>query len=160
MRSGFLLALIGAMMAVAPLQAIADGWSRYTNARFAYVIDVPPGFEAIAEADNGDGGVARSALGHAELRVWGGYVMDSSVESEAEERIGADRVDGWAISYRRTGSYTASWSGQKGARVFYQRTAKGCNSAYIHFHLEYDRDDLDAYNNIIIRLARSLKPIC
>ncbi|UVC11052.1 hypothetical protein IHQ71_10990 [Rhizobium sp. TH2] len=160
MRSGFLVALVSAVMAVAPLQAIAGDWSRYDNVRFAYAIDIPPDFSEVAEAENSDGGVSASADGKAELRVWGGYLVDSDFKSEIAGRVQSDTSEGWAISYdRRTGT-NASWSGSKSGRVFYARSMKGCDDAAIYFRLEYDRADLDAYHGIVGRLVKSLHATC
>lgn len=160
MRSLVTAAIVGAVMIVTPLAAIAAGWGHYINVRFAYAIDIPPGFSDVAEADNSDGGVSISADGKAKLRAWGGYLVDTDFKSEIEVRVQADSLDGWAISYdRRTGSI-ASWSGSKGGRVFYERSMKGCDDAAIYFRLEYDRTDLDAYNNIVGRLVKSLHPTC
>ena len=153
-------ALICAVMAVAPLVAIAAGWGHYVNVRFAYAIDIPPGFSNVAEADNSDGGVSTSADGKAELRAWGGYLVDTRFKSEIAGRVQSDTSGGWAISYDRRTAGNASWSGSKDGRVFYMRAVKGCDGAAIYFRLEYDRADLDRYNQIVGRLVKSLRPTC
>jgi hypothetical protein len=160
MRSRYLVTLAGVVMTVASFHAIADDWGRYANVRFAYAIDIPPGFSGVAEAENSDGGVSASADGSADLRVWGGYLVDRDFKSDIAARVQSDTSEGWVISYdRRTGS-NASWSGAKGSRVFYARSIKGCDDAAIHFRLEYDRADLDAYHDIVGRLVKSLHPTC
>jgi hypothetical protein len=160
MRSGFLAALIATILAVLPFDAGAADWSRYDNARFAYAIDIPPGFSRVAEADNSDGGVSTSADGKAELRIWGAYLVDSDFKSEIAGRVESDRSEGWAISYDRRTAKSASWSGSKGARIAYSRAVKGCDGAAIYFRIEYDRADMDGYSDIVGRLVKSLRPTC
>lgn len=160
MRSRILVALIGAMMAVPPLAAVAAGWGHYVNVRFAYAIDIPPGFSDVAEAENSNGGVSASADGKAELRAWGGYLVDTDFKLEIAERVRSDTSEGWTISYDHRTGKTASWSGSKDGRVFYARAMKGCDDAAIYFRLEYDRADLESYNDIVGRLVKSLHPTC
>lgn len=160
MRSGFLVALVSAVMAIAPFQAIASAWGRYVNVRFAYAIDIPPGFSDVAEAENSDGGVSASGDGKAELRAWGGYLVDTDFKSEIAGRVQADASQGWMISYDHRVARNASWSGSRDGRVFYARAMKGCDNAAIYFRLEYDRTDLDRYDDIVERLVRSLHPTC
>lgn len=160
MRSRFLAALLGAVVAMAPLAAIAASWRHYVNARFAYAIDIPPGFSDVAEAANSDGGVSTSADGGAELRVWGSYLVDTDLKTEISGRVQSDTSDGWAISYDRRTTKSASWSGAKDGRVFYVRAVTGCDDAVVYFRLEYDRSDLDRYDDIVGRLVKSLRPTC
>lgn len=140
--------------------ATAGDWSRYDNARFAYAIDIPPEFSEVEEAANSDGGVSRSADGTAELRVWGGYLVVGDFKSEVADSIRSDKGEGWDISYDRRTTRSASWSGSKDGRVFYARAMKGCDDAAIHFRLEYDRSDLESYDEIVGRLVKSLHAAC
>lgn len=160
MLSRFAKALLVVIPLAFPLLAAADSWNRYINARFAYSIDIPPGFSKVEEADNGDGGVSRSAEGDAELLVWGGYLAVGDFKSEIAERVRSDTIEGWKISYDRRTTSTASWSGSKGDRVFYARAVEACDDASIHFRLEYDRGDIESYNAIVGRLVKSLKGSC
>lgn len=160
MRSGFFVTLVSAVLIVVPLGTIAAGWDRYVNMRLAYAIDMPPGFSDLAEAENGDGGVSTSEDGKAELRVWGGYLVDTDFKSEIEGRMQSDTSEGWEISYDHRTGKIASWSGSRNGRVFYTRAMKGCGDAPIYFRLEYDRADLDRYDDIVGRLVKSLRPTC
>jgi len=152
--------MVAAVLAVAPLQATADGWSRYHNPRFAYAIDIPPGFSDLSEADNGDGGVAVSADGTAELRVWGAHFVDRDFKADIADRVRSDAFRGWAISYDRRSANNASWSGSKEGRIFYARALAACDDAAIYFRLEYDRSQLKLYDAIIGRLVKSLHGTC
>lgn len=145
------------MLAFALAQAAAAaGWSSYGNARFGYSIDIPPGFSAIVEADNSDGGTSTATDGHATLRVWGGYIMQDSFAGEIAWSIDQDKSDGWTISYEKRGGKAASWSGTKGDRVFYERAVVGCDGAAAYFNLEYDRSAIKVYDKVVGRLVKSL----
>jgi hypothetical protein len=139
------------------LAAGAADWGTYANARFGYVIDVPPGFSEIAEAENGDGGTSRSSDSKAELRIWGGYTTEGDFGDEVRWRIEQDVSDGWSVSYRKAKADWASWSGVKGDRVVYQRAIVACDGAVAYFRLEYGGDQKKAYNPIVSRLVKSLR---
>lgn len=145
----FLAAAIGATNA-------AD-WGDYTNARFGYRIDIPPGFSAIAEAANGDGGVSRPADGSAELRIWGGYLTQGDFQEEVRWRIDRDVTDGWNVTYQKQHPAWASWSGTKGDRIFYERATPACDGAAAYFRLEYDTDHKQAFDTVVSRLVKSLR---
>ena len=160
MRFRFALPILVATALVMPFAALADGWNHYDNPRFAYSIDIPPGFSAVEEAANSDGGVSRSADGAAELLVWGGHLVIGDFTSDIADRIRSDTSAGWRISYDHRTATKASWSGSKGDRIFYARAVSTCGDSSIHFRLEYDRADLERYDDIVGRLVRSLKGTC
>lgn len=160
MHCRFAAIMVGALLVAAPHQSSAADWGRYDNPRFAYAIDIPPGFSEVVEAANSDGGVSNSADGKAELRVWGAYLVDEDFKSDIEDRVRSDASDGWEISYDRRKAENASWSGSRDGRVFYARAMTGCDDATIHFRLEYDRADLRTYDTIIGRLVKSLRAAC
>lgn len=138
----------------------AAGWGRYENGRYQYAIAIPPGFSSVTEAENGDGGVAMSEDGKAELRAWGSYITEQNFSAEIALRIDQDEADGWRISYDQRRANSASWSGTKANRILYARAVTGCDGAAIYFNLEYDRADLKAYDGIVARLVKSLKSAC
>jgi len=161
LRSGVIaVVLVGAGLAVAAMQASVADWNRYDNPRFSYAIDIPPGFSDVSEAQNSDGGVSNSADGKAELRVWGGYLVDRSFKSDVEERVQSDSSNGWNISYDRRAASAASWSGSKNGRVFYARAMTGCDDSAIYFRLEYEHSQLKVYDAIVSRLVKSLHGMC
>src|SRR3954470_20475001 len=90
--------LLLALLLMLPLPAVAADWGHYTNARFGYVIDVPPGFVAQGEADNGDGQVFKMPT--ATLTVFGGNVMEADFESEVVARERYAEQEKWAITYQ------------------------------------------------------------
>jgi hypothetical protein len=158
MRRQIFLAAAGAALFAAT--AAAETWAHYANGRFAYDIDIPPGFSEIVEPDNGDGGVAKSADGKSELRVWGNYIVDGDFADEASQRIAEDRADGWSITYEARKDDWASWSGTRGSKVFYERSIEGCDGAAVHFRLDYTRDQIPLYDPIVARLVKSLRAAC
>ena len=142
------------------VSAQADDWRRYDNARFAYAIALPPGFSDIAEAGNGDGGISKASDSKAELRVWGTNIIDGDFSDEVAARVSSDKADGWNIAYDQRDAEWASWSGSKGARIFYQRAIEGCDGSAAFFRLDYDEDQRADYDAIVTRLVKSLRPNC
>lgn len=138
--------------------ALADDWGRYENARFGYVIDVPPGFAQGAESANGDGRSFRD--GASKLAVWGGNVIESDFEAEVAAAVRFAEADGWALTYQSVTPSWASFSGTQGKRVLYQRMVTGCSWQYAAFRLEYSAVDMGKLDPVVSRLARSLKGGC
>ena len=147
------LCLIAALL---PGIALAAGWTRYVNVRFGYGVDVPPGFSAIREAENSDGGTATAADGHAVLSAWGTNLLDQSFVSEVGSRLSGDAGDGWAIGYKLVAAKGASWSGAKGGRIFYARAIPKCRDRAAFMRIEYDASAKAAFDPVVSRLARSL----
>lgn len=143
------------VLAATVVQAV--DWSNYGNARFGYRIDIPPGFSAVTEAANGDGGISNSHDGSAELRVWGGYTIEGDFQAEVRRRIEQDVANGWHVTYQKQHPAWASWSGTKGDRIFYERAIPACDRAAAYFRLEYDTDRKEAFDPIVRRLVRSLE---
>lgn len=134
-------------------------WSRYANARFGYGIDVPPGFSAAPEADNGDGASFAPADGAERLTVWGGSVTEPDFEAEVAQRIAWTEADGWAITYRAVTPRWASYSGTRAGRVLYARLVAACGGTeFAAFTLEYGIAELARFDPVVARLVRSLKP--
>lgn len=141
--------------ACAAWPALADGgWSVYGNARFGYLMPLPPGFSAVAEADNGDGGASRSADGGATLSVWGANLLDTPFETEIAGRMADDEADGWQLTYRRGNGAGASWSGTRDGRVLYMRGVPLCAGQAAFFRLEYAAAGMKAYDAAVTRMVK------
>lgn len=147
--------IAGLLLNIVTVQAAE--WNSYSNARFGYRIDIPPGFSKVSEAENGDGGVAKSKDGRGTLRVWGGHITEADFLSEVNWRINQDLTVGFQVTYRKENPAWASWSGTKGNRVFYERAIPTCNGAAAYFRLEYDRAQLKAFDAVVSRLVKSLQ---
>jgi hypothetical protein len=137
--------------------ANASDWGRYGNARFNYLIDIPPSFSKVQESDSGDGGVSSSANGGAELSVWGSDLGERSFADEIRWRADQDRSEGWTISYQKQFARSAVWSGRKGNRVFYARGIPVCDGAAAYFRLEYNQQQTTVFDSVISRLGKSLR---
>lgn len=146
--------IAGLLAFVASIAVAADGWSRYQNDRYGYGLDIPPGFTAIREADNGDGGTATSSEGNAALAVWGTNLLTESFKSDAGQRLEAATLDGWEISYKNIGAKAASFSGTKEDRILYVRGKPGCDGQAAYFQLEYDAAAKDALDLTVKRMAK------
>jgi hypothetical protein len=144
-----------ALLALSALPVLAADWGRYENGRYAYSIDMPPGFPAIVEADNGDGGTARSTEGDAELAVWGTILPDWTLKEEVNQRIVADEDAGWRLAYSGGNDAGYSWSAVKGQRIHYARAIPLCEDEVAFFRLEYPAASKTAFDPIIKRLVRS-----
>jgi hypothetical protein len=156
----FVLALI---LSLSALPALAQVWSHYPNARFAYSIDIPPGFVGEGESANGDGQVFYVPNGLQELRVWGGHlgVTTETFPEEAAARLQSDMSGGWAITYQAGTPQWAVWSGMRNGSVLYQRMILLCNgSSYAAFTLTHPAADTGRMHGVVEGLVRSLRPEC
>lgn len=138
--------------------AIGGEWTNYANARFGYSLGVPPGFQGLGEAENGDGQVFVSADGRKTLTVWGAHLMAGEFEQEAAQRRQWDADGGWTITYAAETPNWASYSGTRGGLALYTRLVPTCSGeAIAGFSLEYGQADLTAMNPVIERLVQDLR---
>jgi len=136
---------------------LAAAWGSYENARFGYVVDIPPGYEGEGEADNGDGQIFTSEDGTQLLRVYGGNVLEG-FEETVNTAMGYARDDGWNLSYERVTPRWASFSGTRNGMIVYARAIVLCGGEqYASFELQYPRRDLKAMNAVVERLVASLE---
>jgi hypothetical protein len=150
--------LMLALLLVLVTPAVAAEWSHYENARFGYGIDVPAGFVAQGEADNGDGQMFKTPT--ARLSVFGGNVMERDFESEVVARERFAEQDSWSITYAMSTPDRASFSGRRGARIVYARMIALCGGTqFAMFEMEYSRADLQQFDPVVERLTASLKAI-
>jgi len=149
--------LIGLLLALVPLGALADDWSHYVNSRYGYEIAVPPGYSGQGESDSGDGQVFVSRQGTQVLRVFGGFITDGDFTSAMAERQRQDADDGWAISYQAATPKWVSYSGSKRGFIVYVRAIARCGDQYAMFRLRYSKSDAAALDPVVSRLAASLK---
>lgn len=148
--------VVAGLLCLAALAAhAAGGWARYQNDRYGYSIELPPGFAALREADNRDGGTTRSVQGNAMLAVWGTNLLVESFRSDVGSRIESASSDGWEISYKSVKTKRASWSGTRDERIFYAHGAPGCDGQAAYFQIEYDAAAKDDFDAIVRRLVKS-----
>lgn len=148
---GVLVAIVLTLISPA---ALAQQWDFYSNARFGYVVEVPPDFQGRGESDNGDG-QAFSGAGARTLTVWGGHLL-GDFEAEVNARMGFAEGDGWAISYQATTPQWASFSGVMGGKIFYTRMIQLCDrQSYAAWTLQYSNRQAADMKPVVERLVGS-----
>ena len=152
----FTLALALVLFAAAP--AAAQFWTQYANARFGYSLDIPPGYEAQGESDNGDGQVFFDPATTQTLTVWGGFVLDD-FEAEVRSIISSEEDNAWNITGETVTPSWAEFTALKGMRVLHQRLIAGCDgAAYAAFRLDYLVTDTSKIAEIIEGLEPTFLP--
>lgn len=148
----FVLVLI-AMLAASP--ALAQYWTHYANARFAYEIDIPPGFEGNGESANGDGQGFQNLQAAQGLVVWGGQVLED-FSTEVTQAQAAALADGWMQGGQTVTPQWAYFTAFKGQRGLYQRMILLCDgTSYAAFRLEHSVADTAEIEAVIGGLVRS-----
>ncbi len=138
--------------------ALAADWGRYDNSRFGYTIAVPPEFEDMGEAENGDGSVFRGGFGTQVLTVFGGNIVDTDFAGEVAQRMKWAEDSGWNLTYQAVTPSWASYSAKRSGRILYARMISLCGGAqFAMFELEYFDVDLAELNPVVDRLVPSLK---
>jgi hypothetical protein len=138
-------------------QAAAQEWQQFGIERFGFVFDVPPEFELTQRSESGDGAAFYSPDG-ALLAVWGINVDEGDFLSEVKKQISRDEEEGWKFTYRRLTREWASYSGIKDDQIRYVRAITVCGDRAALFLMDYSRDQKIAYDRIVTRMVRSLKP--
>lgn len=159
-----LRSLFALMLLVAPASAAA-GWGSYLNPRFGAAVAIPPGFANDAPPpENADGATFHDTARQGELLVWGGNLLDGGLEQDAVSRVEADVAAGWKTGYRRAGrseAGTTIWyvfSGTRAGRIMYEKALLSCGgSQAVHFRLEYPEPLRREFNDIVARMANSLR---
>lgn len=153
----FVLALLLSLLA---LPALAQGWGHYDNARFAYGVDIPPGFVGQGESANGDGQAFVLAGKPIDLRVWGGMLL-GGLDAEVAARMAEDADAGWGLTYQAVTPRWASWSGMSGGRIIYKRMVALCDGeSFAAFSAEYSIADRVMMDAAMERMAGSLRGAC
>jgi hypothetical protein len=148
--------IVALVLTILCTPAFAADWTHYANARFGYSIDVPPGFVAGGEADNGDGQVFASPT--ARLTIFGGNIVEGDFEAEARQRRQWATDEGWGLTYQVSTPAAASFSGKRGSRILYTRLIALCGGTqFAMFSLDYSTTDLRAFDPVVERLVRSLR---
>ncbi|WP_426123507.1 hypothetical protein [Pararhizobium sp. PWRC1-1] len=152
----YTLLLITSLFTAIPVWA-SDGWTSYANPRFDYSAEVPPGFKLTQESDNGDGATFESKDG-TRLLIFGAFVEDGAFAADIRQRIVWDNQKGWQITYEKVTPGWASYSGARGADILYSRAVALCDGSAAYFQLIYPRKALKAYNGLVGRMVKSLRP--
>jgi hypothetical protein len=142
------------------ISRLGDGWSRYGNARFGTVLDVPTSLFAAIDPppENGDGRTFRAKDG-AEIRVFGSYGATSVTEDFAGYKawsLQQAREGGLTVTYTAQGKDWLAFSGSKGDSIVYARLVERCDATH-EMRITYPTAQKAVYDAIIGRMSRSLK---
>lgn len=150
MRSILALALM-----VMATPALAQVWGHYSNDRFGYSIEVPPGFTSKGDGQTEDGQVFHRPESEQELTIWGGELPDGF---EANFFASMDKA---VANYWRLGDeeVSAEWTQFQAFRVYSGMTERHivlCDgTSFAAFRLEYPVRDLAAMEMVTKELVRS-----
>lgn len=135
-----------------------EGWKHFENARFGFSIDVPAGFIESDPPANSDGATFTSPDASAELRVWGAYLVDTTLRKDAAQRRQWEADAGWKISYAPLKKGWFIYSGTKGQRIVYAKGVSACGGdVALYFRIEYPKPEKIHYDALVTRLSHSLK---
>lgn len=136
-----------------PVELGADGWLTYRNARFGFVLPVPPGMKALRPPENGGGQAFETLDAKVKLVSWASFNVDGLADVErrwAEELAQGKRT----ITYKRK---TASWYVVSGVAEdgtgFYTRYSAD-NSHACGWSMTYPRNEEKRFAKWIERIAK------
>lgn len=138
-------------------QAFAQDWQPFGVEQLGFIFDVPPGYILTERSDAGDGASFKGPAGSF-LAVWGMPLERSDFKKEVAARMREDEAQGWRISYRRVTPNWASYSGTRAGKIRYVRGIAICGDRAAMFLMDYDKSDKTAFDPIVTRMVRSLKP--
>ena len=153
--------LLGLILLALPLGAQAQGaesWTTYRNPRFGTTIAYPSRFRPGRPPENNDG-LSFAAADGATLSVWGSLNVLEHDLAGLEAFLRQNAAAGERITYRAAGGNWLVLSGTRHDRVFYRRHAFSHRNAIINaFEITYPASLAGAYDPIVARIARSLRP--
>jgi hypothetical protein len=153
----FTCVFLSAASVLSAERASAADWWPYDNSRFGYSIELPPGFGLTVLANHGDGLAMTAADKSAKLLVFATHGPNSNFTSEAKIRLVLARQAGWQVSFSKLTAQGFSFTGVQRDRIVYGRGVALCNGASAFFQMEYAKADMQRYDAVVMRLARSLK---
>ena len=139
-----------------PVSVGKDGWLLYANARFGFVIPVPPGMKALRPPDNGGGQAFESADGKVKLTSFGSHNVDhmGDVEAAWKQELAAENRK---ITYRKKsdGWYVVSGTGSDGTGFYTRYDANATHSA--GWTITYPQAEEKRYTAWIERIAKGFQ---
>lgn len=134
--------------APAPAAATID----YANTRFAFEVQIPRAlFSAQGESDNGDGQRFVSADGKAEVRAYGGWLMEPEIACAATAAI-SDRA--LQLTYQRTIGDISIASGTLKDQIVYTKVIR-TKDRCLTLTLRYPAADKQVYDGAVKGIADS-----
>lgn len=142
------------LIALTACAAFGQSYKSYDNSRFGYTISYPADLlKPQGEADNGDGQIF---LGErAEMRVYGSNLLLN--ETLAEEYKAIVREKGSTVTYKLLKAKFFVVSGIDHGRIYYQKTFRNADGAFITFMIEYDESMRSTYDKAVTKMVASFK---
>lgn len=150
MRCLLALALVPMLLATPAL-----AWTTFEDDRFAYRVELPPGYSLSHETEQRNARLFHNANGHL-IALWASESAES-FEAEVAEHLWTDQADGWSISYERFTSNWVSYSGTKGDEIRYVRAVNLCGRGAAYFLIDYAQSLKAEYDPIVTRMVRSME---
>ena len=150
------LVLLALLLTSSPV--LAQFWTPYQSDRLGYAIDIPPGYEAQGEIDDGEGQVFVDPATTQVLTVRGGPASHG-FEAEVRAAIARERTDAWNVTAETITPQWARFTAIKGMRVLHVHMIAGCDgTAHAGFRLDYLVTDTARIDDIIEGLVTTLQP--
>jgi hypothetical protein len=135
--------------------AHAEAWKNYQNARFGTKAQIPAGWTALPEPENGDGIVLESPDKRASITISGGYNEPPTVAALEDS---SEPAKGATVTYKKRGPGWLVISGTKGDLIFYQKYLLSCGNEILNsLSLEYPATDKASYDTIVKHASDSLR---
>lgn len=140
-----------------PVELGADGWLAYRNARFGFLLPVPPGMKALRPPDNGGGQAFETLDGKVRLAGWASFNVDGL--GDVDRRWAEELAEGKrSITYKRkTGSwYVVSGVDEDGTGFYIRYTADKDHAC--GWSITYPQKEEKKYQAWIERIAKDHEP--
>lgn len=157
-RLGFYIAAFAACVTLQPREAPAqEGWRTYANPDFGTRVEFPADLFSVpgGRPPQGSGQRFRTADGRAELSI---YSLRNDGETPASYLRGKLQVPRDSLYYQRVAPNFFAISANHGSNIYYSR----CNfvpSAIHCVYVVYPRGDKRAYDGVVTRISRTLRPL-
>jgi len=150
--------LVALILLLTPTAALAQFWSHYTNERFDYALDIPPGYEGAGENQPGDGQWFYNLEAEQGLTVWGAP-LNGGFDKAIIDVAATVRSEGWAITEQSSTPEWATLAAMRDHRLIFQRMILLCDRrSYAAFRIEFNIRDLGQMGEILSGISRSFVP--
>lgn len=133
-------------------------YKKYHNDRFQYEIDYPETLIPQGEATNGDGQRFISKDGKIEMAVYARYnVFEQNISQLFQEYLTlSSKERAVKITYKVLKKNFFVISGNKGSKIFYQKTILRDDIVQT-FEIEYENREKSTYDNVVATIAKSFQ---
>lgn len=131
----------------------ASGPFHYSNARFEFTVTIPDNFIPQGESDNGDGQIFKSTDGTAEIRAWGGHLMEPEIKCSAIEQF-KDELP--TPTYKHSRGGTSIVSGHIGDDILYAKVIR-TDDRCLGLTFTYPANEKDSYDAAVQSASQSFR---